>query len=284
MCTWQRLPRRWQTGLHAAKPKQPEIVKGETAVVTGAASGMGLKVAERLAAAGAAVVLTDVDAAGLERATAAIEAAGGSVRAEAGDIAEPSTTEAVFALAEREFGAVGILANVAGLSIRRSLGATSLEDWNRTLAINLTGPFLTCQRAARSMEGREGAIVNVSAVAGISGMGYPAYCAAKAGLIGLTRMLATELGPRVRVNAVAPGPTATAFNSNVREDEAVTEMIANTTLLERWADPDEIASTVEFLASSAASYVTGHVLVVDGGMTATINLGGESSRFDRAGE
>lgn len=259
-------------------------MKGETAVVTGAASGMGRKVAERFATAGASVMLTDVDEAGLAQAVAAVEELGGDVRAHAGDIAAPETTEEIFAIAEREFGPVGILANVAGLSIRRSLDATTLEDWNRTLAINLTGPFLTCQRAARSMQGREGSIVNVSAVAGISGMGYPAYCAAKAGLIGLTRMLATELGPRVRVNAVAPGPTATAFNADVREDDAVAEMIAATTLLERWADADEIASTVEFLASSAASYVTGHVLVVDGGMTATINLGSGSEKFDRAGE
>ncbi|MGE0068434.1 MAG: SDR family NAD(P)-dependent oxidoreductase, partial [Solirubrobacterales bacterium] len=145
-------------------------MKGGIAVVTGAASGMGRKVAERFAAAGAAVVLTDVDADGLEQTVAAVETTGGAARAEAGDIADPGTTEAVFALAEREFGPVDVLANVAGLSIRRSLGATSLEDWNRTLAINLTGPFLTCQRAASSMGGRDGAIVNVSAVAGISGM------------------------------------------------------------------------------------------------------------------
>jgi NAD(P)-dependent dehydrogenase (short-subunit alcohol dehydrogenase family) len=259
-------------------------MQGETAVVTGAASGVGRKVAERLAAASVSVVVTDVAADGLSETVAVIEAAGGSVRSLVGDVADEQTAESIFDLAEHEFGQVGILANVAGLAIRRSLGTTSLEDWHRTIDVNLTGPFLMCRRAAQSMEGRDGAIANVSAVAGISGMGYPAYCAAKAGLIGLTRMLAAELGPRVRVNAVAPGPTATAFNASMREDPAVAEMISATTLLKRWANADEIAAAVEFLVSPASSYVTGHVLVADGGMTATVNLGSGSDRFNRAGE
>jgi NAD(P)-dependent dehydrogenase (short-subunit alcohol dehydrogenase family) len=251
-------------------------MNGKVAVVTGAGSGIGRRVAERFAAAGASVVLTDRDEESLREAVAAIAGRGqGAVLAQAGDISAAATSEEVFGLAESAFGPVDVLANVAGMSIRRSLASTTLEDWERTVAVNLTGPFLTCRRAARSMAGRGGAIVNVSAVAGLTGMGTPAYCSAKAGLIGLTRILATELAPRIRVNAVAPGPTATAMNADVRADGGVEGRIARTTLAQRWADPDEIAAAVQFLASSEASYVTGHVLVADGGMTATINVGGD---------
>ncbi|MBS1861621.1 MAG: SDR family oxidoreductase [Actinobacteria bacterium] len=260
-------------------------MNGQVAVVTGAASGMGRKVAERFVKAGAKVAITDVNQDALleaERELRGID--GGEVRSHSGDIADPQTTEQVFDLAEGELGKVEILANVAGFSIRRTLATTSLEDWERSIAINLTGPFLTCRRFVKSLDGGEGTIVNVASVGGLVGMGYPAYCSAKMGLVGLTKMLATELAPAIRVNAVAPGPTATNFNAEIRDDETVVGMISDATVLKRWADPDELAAVVEFLASPASSYVTGHVLVADGGMSSTINLGADQERFSRAGE
>ncbi|MPZ60569.1 MAG: SDR family oxidoreductase [Propionibacteriales bacterium] len=251
------------------------------AIVTGAASGVGRHVALRLGRRGMAIVATDVNAHDLERTVANID---GTAVAVAGDITSEEVVSTAVETAAGELGRLDVIANVAGMAIRKSLDETTREDWYRMIDINLTSIFQLCQRGAAVMRDG-GAIVNVSSVSGFVGMGYAAYCAAKGGVIALTKRLAVELGGRgIRVNSVAPGPIATPFTAEARSTAGVADAIAGATLLGRFAEPDEIAATVEFLASQEASFVTGHVLVADGGMTANVNLGAAAQDYGSVDE
>jgi 3-oxoacyl-[acyl-carrier protein] reductase len=254
------------------------------AIVTGAASGVGRHVAFQLAQRGSAVVATDVDAKGLEDTVAEILGRGESALAISADLTDVSQVRAVVGKAIDSFGRLDAIANVAGMAIRKSLGETTMDDWYRMIDINLTGPFVLCQAGAAVMS-EGGTIVNVSSVSGFVGMGYAAYCAAKGGLIGLTKMLATELAPQnIRVNSVAPGPIATPFTQEARANVDIENAIAGATLLKRFAQPEEIAAAVVFLTSLEASFITGQVLAVDGGMTSTVNLGAAASSYRRVDE
>jgi len=254
------------------------------AIVTGAASGVGRHVAFQLAQRGSAVVATDVDAKGLEDTVAEILGRGESALAISADLTDVSQVRAVVGKAIDSFGRLDAIANVAGMAIRKSLGETTMDDWYRMIDINLTGPFVLCQAGAAVMS-EGGTIVNVSSVSGFVGMGYAAYCAAKGGLIGLTKMLATELAPQnIRVNSVAPGPIATPFTQEARANVDIENAIAGATLLKRFAQPEEVAAAVVFLTSLEASFITGQVLAVDGGMTSTVNLGAAAGSYRRVDE
>jgi 3-oxoacyl-[acyl-carrier protein] reductase len=245
------------------------------ALVTGAGSGIGRATARRLAAEGAAVVVADLDEAGLAGVAAEIGAAGGQVVAVAGSVADRAAAQAMVAAATSRFGRLDILVNNAGitrdgLAVRVKDGevrAMGDEQWDSVLAVNLKGTFLCAQAAAVPMIAqRGGRIINTASVGALGNIGQANYSASKAGVIGLTRTLALEWARfGITVNAVAPGAVNTRMTAAI--PEAIKSGLVERIPLRRMAEPDEIAGVHAFLASDDASYITGQVIWVDGGLT-----------------
>jgi 3-oxoacyl-[acyl-carrier protein] reductase len=234
-------------------------LEGRTAVVTGGSRGIGKAIATELAGAGATVVVGYRS--GAEEAEAVAAEIGG--RAVQADVSEAEDAQRLI----DEAGDVDILVNNAGVTRDGLLARMSDEDWQVVLNTNLGGTFNTCRAAARGMMRRRGgSIVNVSSIVGLHGNpGQTNYSASKAGIIGFTKALARELGSRgVRANVVAPGYVSTRLTNELPE-ELRNAMLANTPL-GRFGEPEDIAGAVRFLCSDAASFVTGEVLLVDGGL------------------
>jgi NAD(P)-dependent dehydrogenase (short-subunit alcohol dehydrogenase family) len=255
--------------------------EGRVALVTGAASGIGAATARRLASEGAAVALVDLSAEATARVAAEI---GGTARGFACDMASSAAVTAVAREIERALGPVDLLANVAGIGDPGGLPIERLEDalWQSVLAVNLSGPFFLCRAILPGMAERgRGAVVNVSSLAGRtkSALGGLAYTASKSGLLGLTRHLAFDYGPRgVRVNAICPGAVdtpmiRTAAKVGAAQGEAIAaKRAAHSAALRalmpipRISTPDEQAAAIAFLASDDASYINGVSLDVNGGL------------------
>ena len=237
-------------------------------VVTGAARGIGKRVCLELAEKGFGVAANDLDSP--DETVEELRSAGAEALALPGDVSDETTVRAMFKAVMDEFGRVDVLVNNAGVSTIVPAEETTLADWNRTLAVNLTGPFLTCREFGKAMlDAGSGSIVNVSSVAGLLGVGdRAAYNASKHGLIGLTRTLAAEWGGRgVRVNAVCPGWVKTEMDDEDQAGGGYTDSdIEGRVPMARFATPEDVARAVAFLADSEQSgFVNGHTLSVDGG-------------------
>jgi 3-oxoacyl-[acyl-carrier protein] reductase len=241
---------------------------GRVALVTGGSRGIGAAVCAELGAAGAEVVVNYVSSAeAAEAVCAGIRSAGGTATAVAGDISTPEGASALVSHVEWEVGPIAILVCNAGVTRDNLIMKLSDEDWRTVVDTNLGGAFFTCRAVARPMlKRRAGAIVTMSSVVGVHGnAGQTNYAASKAGLIGLTKALAKELGGRgIRVNAIAPGYISTELTDAL--PEAAREAILGQTPLGRLGDPADVARAVRFLVSDAAAFVTGDVLAVDGGL------------------
>ncbi len=243
-------------------------LKGQVAVVTGSARGIGKAIALRLAGAGADVVITDVLREEAEKTAAEIEALGVRSLVHKADISKGDEAEGLMKTTMAEMGGIDILVNNAGITRDGLFVRMKEEDWDLVLNINLRGTMLCTRGAAKVMfKKRSGRIINISSVIGLMGnAGQANYAASKAGVIGMTRSLSKELGPRgITVNAVAPGFIETAMTDALAED-VKTEYIKGIPL-RRFGTVEDVAEAVLFLASPAAAYVNGQVIAVDGGLT-----------------
>ena len=245
---------------------------GERVLITGGASGIGAATAARFLEEGSRVCVLDRDAKACEHVKHDLPQLGESIIADVTDLMQ---VEAAFAEAIRQMDGVDVLVNNAGISIRHKFLDITPEEWARVVAVNLTGMCYVAQTAARHMwERGNGVILQTASTNGV--MGYPYYAdynATKAGVIELTRSMALELAPKVRVCAVAPGYVLTPMQRREYSD-AMLEEVNQKIPLRRHAKPEEIAGLFAYLASEDAAYATGHVYTMDGGETA----GGLASR------
>ncbi|EFC81436.1 SDR family NAD(P)-dependent oxidoreductase [Parafrankia sp. EUN1f] len=250
---------------------QPALA-GLAAIVTGSTSGIGRTIAHRLAAAGARVVVNSRDPGRAGEAAAELVTAGYAAVGVAADVAAPAAARRLVDAAVEAFGTLDILVNNAGIPLVRPAEDISAEEWSRVLGTNLTGPFLCAQAAARVMlPRRTGVIINVSSILGATSIpGRTAYSTAKHGLDGLTQALAVEWAGRgIRVLSVNPGYVATRLVTETMSTGGYSaDDIERRTPLGRLAEPEEVADLVAFLASPAASYLTGARIPVDGGWLA----------------
>jgi gluconate 5-dehydrogenase len=246
---------------------------GRIALVTGAGQGIGLAIAEGLAAAGAHVVLNGRDAGKLAKARDVIAAAGHEASIAAFDVTDQQAVEAGVATIEAEIGPIDILINNAGMQKRGAFVDFPVEDWHAVMATNLHSVFYVTQAVARRMVERgRGKIVNIGSV--MSKLGRPTivpYTASKGAVSLMTQGLAAELGKHnIQVNAIGPGYIVTELNQALIADETFSNWVKSRTPAGRWAETKELAGAAIFLSSEASNYVSGHLLMVDGGLTAVV--------------
>jgi NAD(P)-dependent dehydrogenase (short-subunit alcohol dehydrogenase family) len=246
-----------------------------TAVVTGAASGIGRATVQRLAQDGYAVALVDIDKPGMDETLRSIEAAGGEGNAFRVDVGEPHQLGVMLREVLSTMSSPELLVNVAGIAIAATVLDTSDEDWSRVIKTNLTGPFLLTRAILPLMlDRRSGVIVNVASVAGAIGLqARAAYCASKAGVVGLTRAVAADhAAAGIRCIAVCPGTVDTDWVDRIIADDTdplmARERMAARQLDGQMGTAEEVAATIAFIASPGGRFFNGAAVVVDGGMTA----------------
>ena len=243
------------------------VLKGQVALVTGAAQGIGAAIVLELARMGATVIGTDINEDGANRISAALSAAGAQGRGLVMDVRDTTQVEAVIDMVEKEFGSVYVLVNNAGITRDNLAMRMKDEEWDMVIETNLKSVFRLSRAVMRGMmKARAGRIINLSSVVGHAGNpGQANYCASKAGVSGMSRSMARELGSRnITVNCVAPGFIDTAMTKALEEKQRAA-LVANVPL-GRLGTPEDIAAAVGFLASPAAAYITGTTIHVNGGM------------------
>lgn len=250
----------------------PFSLEGKVAVVTGGSRGIGEEIAVAMAEAGASVAPVARSEDALEETVERIETSGGTAHSRPLDVTDVTAVEAAFDEIEAELGDIEILVNNAGTNpFFGNARDLDMETWNRIISVNLTGAFHCAREFGRRVNGQQGtgALINVASVGGVIALPYQTpYTASKHAMVGMTKSLAVEWAPEIRVNALAPGYVKTEFTKGVRENEGIRQDLLETIPQDRFADPEEIALNAVYLASDAASYVTGEVHVVDGGMAA----------------
>ena len=244
-------------------------LKGKTALITGGARGIGAATARLFAKEGAGVGIVDLRAEGLQEVAGKAKSAGFEIDTFTGDIAQKDDVDRIVNEFVQKRGRIDILVNNAGVVIPRPFFEKTAADWENTLSVNLIGLFLCCQAAAHYMlQQKSGKIVNISSIRGIDHCGREGvmdYSASKTAVIGLTKTMAKELAPYINVNTVAPGHTKTEMTAPL-PDEIKQNMIEGS-YLKRMAEPEDIAKAILFMASDDADFITGQVLLVDGGFS-----------------
>ncbi len=253
---------------------QYEDLKNKVAIITGARRGMGKAHALKLASLGCKVVVADISQEDCQKAVDEIKAMNGEAIAIKCDISKKVEVDAMIEKTIKDFGKIDILVNNAGICQFSSFLDLTENDWDKTLDINLKGYFLCSQAVAREMvKQKKGVIVNIASVAmGQIGMGFPGivhYCASKGGIVAMAEALALELAPfGIRINSIAPGAIDTPMMDSTKQNPKALEGTLAVIPLHRFGKPEDIANAVAFLASDESSYMTGSVVVVDGGWIA----------------
>ena len=246
-------------------------LEGRVALVTGAGRGLGRAIALALAGEGAQLALVARNHDPLQDAAAAVGAAGGVAAVFTADVTDEQQVERLAGEVRARFGNVHILVNNAGTNVRKNLTDFTLDEWRRVLDTNLTGVFLMCRALVPLMKGRHyGRILNLSSMMGhIALAGRTAYCASKAGVLGLTRALALELAEeQITVNGISPGPFATEMNTALLEDPERRQFFNSRIPLGRWGKVEEVGQLAVYLCSEAAGFITGTDILIDGGWCA----------------
>lgn len=241
-------------------------LNGKSAIVTGGARGIGKATLLKLGSLGAKLVVSDMNPDATHATVAELKKLGYSAIPFLGDISKDADAENLIEACQKEYGSVDILVNNAGITRDTLLMRMKREQWDAVISVNLTGTYLCTQAATKYMiKQRKGSIINLSSIAGENGnIGQTNYSASKAGVIGFTKACALELASRnIRVNAIAPGFVATEMTDVIPEKIKVN--ILNSIPLKRAGQPEDIANAVAFLASDASSFITGHILSVNGG-------------------
>jgi 3-oxoacyl-[acyl-carrier protein] reductase len=244
-------------------------LKDKAALITGGGRGIGARTAFLFAEEGARVGVVDIRDEGLKEAVAEAKQKGFELKAFVGDVSKKDQIERVIYEFVQEFGRIDVLVNNAGIAISKPFLEKGIEDWVKTLEVNLIGVFLCSQAAARYMlKQKSGKIVNISSIRGIDHCGREGimdYSASKGAVINLTKTMAKELAPYINVNTVAPGHTNTEMTKSLPEE--IKRNMIEGSYLKRLAEPEDIAKAILFLASNDADFITGQILLVDGGFS-----------------
>ena len=244
-------------------------LKDKTALITGGARGIGATTARLFAREGAAVGIVDLRAEGLLEVADKAKSEGHEIETFTGDISQKDDVDRIVNEFVQKLGRIDILVNNAGIVIPRPFFEKTVADWEKTLSVNLIGMFLCCQAAANHMLPQKyGKIVNISSIRGIDHCGREGvmdYSASKTAVIGLTKTMAKELAPYINVNTVAPGHTKTEMTAPLPAE--IKQNMIEGSYLKRMAEPEDIAKAILFMASDDADFITGQVLLVDGGFS-----------------
>ena len=249
-------------------------LENQVAIITGAASGIGRAIACEFVALGAAVLVVDVDADNAAKVAEGLVDKGGRAASVAVDVTDQAQVDTIATTALDQFGAIHILVNCAGIAENTSIIEHSIEQFERIMAVNLTGSYRCIRAVMDEMRAREyGRIINISSVAGLRGCaGRIGYGTSKAGVIGLTQHTAVELAPyKITVNAIAPGPVDTPLTQAIHPP-STREQFNRVIPLHRYGTLDEVAFSAAYLASERAGYMTGHTLTIDGGFSSSVAI------------